>query len=446
MKFFFAVLIAAMAVYCRADNLCQDFLFQKDLTATLSGFEFLRGENGLVQDTLWIEENKDHRLSLSVLNSKTSPTNIALDLLIQAQRKRKPVLKRVLETLKALPYHKKSGLFFSWYSTKKIKAEQKAVSSVDNLHLALALWTVKENFPKEDFGKTAAELFARMNFSVFYHPDSGLIGGNLRPEKNGRWVLEEYNFSHFGSEARLLYSLGWALKLFKDFPQEDAFIEKALAALEIETSPSEHGELLKLWDGALFQLYFPKIFINEEIYSPKMKAYYKNTARLILEEGKTRNLILPAAHSPARASYEVYQDKSGLRALVSRYNQDLNDPRYASQWDELFTPYAFFMASTSWKTHFLKAHENARALRVDGQTLFRSGLGWMDGLLLQDHQMKIIPAQLAVNQGMIALSLFQLHHPKGWSLSSETLYNDKEVRARLQSFYRLFEAKIKKGG
>ncbi len=119
-------------------------------------------------------------------------------------------------------------------------------------------------------GTTAKQLFERMDFSIFYDEKSGLIGGNIKYEDK-KWTREEYNFSNLGSEARLIYSEGWALGLFKNFANDANFLSKALDSLNVEVHHSEVGDLLKLWDGSAFQLYFPKLFVNEEVYSDKMR-------------------------------------------------------------------------------------------------------------------------------------------------------------------------------
>lgn len=422
-----------------AQNFCDDLL-NKDLKATLQSFELMRGSSGLVQDTIWTTPANDGRLIVSSINPNTSLTNIAVDLLVQAELKNLRVLRQAVEVLESLSFHRDSGLFYSWYSTTLPPiAKDKAVSSIDNLHLALALWTLKENFPGTSFGKTARFLFERMNFSVFYDADSGLIGGNLR--FNGeKWIREEYNFSHFGSEARLLYSVGWALGLFKNYSQEKDFIEKAFKQMQIETEESTHGALLKLWDGALFQLYFPKIFINEELYSTEMRGFYDSAARLIIAEGHRRGLEIPAAHSPGRSDSMTYKDKSGIKRLISSHNRDVdNEPLFLS-WENLVTPHALFMAATTNPEVFAAAISAARSIRLEDRAFYHRDMGWMDALVLkQNSEPDIIPAQLSLNQGMIALSILQMSHPTGLSLSSRSLFQNPEIRKRLQIFYKLLD-------
>lgn len=426
-----------------AENACTQLL-RSDLSDTLNGFELMRGESGLIQDTIWISQKKQD-IKIKILNSDTSLTNIAVDLLIQAETKNLKNLRLVIDRLSRLSFHRHSGLFFSWYKTDmSLGVQNFDVSAIDNLHLALALWTIGENFKEQDFGKTAHHLFERMDFSVFLEESTQLVGGNLRFDGK-TWIREAYNFSYWGSEARLFYSLGWALDLFKSAPKDKPFYLTSFQHIHFETLETKDGPVLKLWDGALFQIYFPKIFINEELYSKWMSAFYKNTSSLIIAEGKRRGLNLPAAHSAGRASYRdrsnkglqpSYKDKSGLKILVSESNKDLNNPNLGGSWESLFTSYSLFMAATNQTVIFKDFIEYARTIRQRGIPLYLSGHGWMDALDLKDHgKRRVIPAQLALNQGMIALSLFQMAHPAGLSLSSETLFKNPHVKEKLKQFY-----------
>ena len=213
---------------------------QNFLSSTLKGFESLRGESGLVRDTVWIQSTGPQDFQVNTLNPDTSPTNIAVDLLIQAEllsRFDKKTSTAILATknmthiisvLEKISFHPSTGLFYTRYSTDNASTvRDPSVSSIDNLHLAMALWTLKEVFPNNNIGHRAERLFDRMNFSVYYDPSSGLIGGNLKYE-NGTWVREAYNFANLGSEARSLYGAGWALGLFRDQKNDPDFLKKSL--------------------------------------------------------------------------------------------------------------------------------------------------------------------------------------------------------------------------
>ena len=283
-----------------------------------------------------------------------------------------------------------------------------------------------------------------MNFQVYYDSESGLIGGNLK-FANSQWTREAYNFSNFGSEARLLYSVGWALGLFPDERDSETFLPKAAAALKVELMNSSQGDLLKLWDGSAFQLYFPKMFVAEENYSPELAAIYKAHLNYMIAEGQRRRLQVPAAHSAGRSSKEDYKDKSGNRELVSSDNRDLQHTAMGAVWDDTFHPYVLFMALTADPTQTQAALAGARSIQSGSDPLYSPALGWMDGLHVSGpSQGLVVPAQLSLNQGMIALAILQMQSRDGMGLSARKLFQNANARRRLQEFYDLFAAKLAK--
>lgn len=423
-----------------------NYNLSEDWIATLQSLEALRGASGLLADTALVTQ-----AGLKILNESTSPTNIALDLLILTARVQqqevaaKAQLAQVLSRLQTLPRHEDSGLFYSRYSSQTAEAVDLAVSSVDNFHLALALWTAKETLagPPAD---AASDLFAPMNFSVFLDPETFLVGGNLRHE-SGNWVREAYNFSHLGSEARALYSAGWALGLFKDHT-EPFFFEMVLDALTLEIYNSPEGPLLSLWDGAAFQLFFPELFLKESLYSSWLDQVTRNMGPYWRAEGQRRGLISPAAHTAVRATVgenegrSAYQDKSGNRDLVSRDNKDLQDSRYQAHWDTLLAPHALFMAATKNRT-LLKELSILRQLYFQDGPLYHFKWGWMDALHVAGNlKGQVVPVQLALNQGMLALALVSLQSADGLTPSARALQRNSEVRRKLQQFYHLLDLKV----
>lgn len=459
------ILCLLLSFEVHADRVCSNIFkkiivseqYQTYLNDTLNSLEMMRGENGFLKDTIEVRKlNKKDFFTRSLIEG-TSPTNIAVDLLIQAEiflNKKTPKaeqnLKNVLQSLKKADFHHDTGLFFSRYSVdKKTSVKDQSVSSIDNLHLALALWTLKENFTDNTIGRQASQLFSRMDFSVYYDKSSGLIGGNLRYD-NGRWIKEDYNFSNFGSEARLLYSLGWALNMISGETNGVKFYSKALNSLHVEIKDSKKGPLLKLWDGSAFQLYFPKIFLEEKNYSSLMDSIYNATAEYMLSEGGRRRLDFPAAHSATRANLlekalaePAYKDKSGIKGLISQMNRDISDARLEAQWDTSFSPYALFMAATDAPKQFAKIFSKIQKYPYPEFPLYVEGLGWMDSVFVKGKKRgSVVPAQLSLNQGMLALSLLKIISHDGQTLSSRTLRNNNEVNKKIQLFYQLFEEKM----
>lgn len=155
--------------------------------------------------------------------------------------------------------HPDTGLFFSWYSTdKNLRVINQDASSVDNIHLALPLWAVKEKLPTTDAGRRAARLFEKLDFSSFYDPASGLMGGNLKFQ-NGAWELEKYRFDNAGSEARSIYSLTWALGLLRSKP-DPSFVSKTVDALKVETFTWQDGNQskknMRTWNAEPFNFFY----------------------------------------------------------------------------------------------------------------------------------------------------------------------------------------------
>ena len=287
-----------------------------------------------------------------------------------------------------------------------------------------------------------------MNFSVYYDANSGLIGGNLKYE-DGHWVREAYNFANLGSEARSLYGAGWALGLFKGQKTEVGFVKKSLSSLKAEIFKSAQGRILKLWDGSAFQLFFPKIFISEELYSSEFKSFYKSAGSYMVAEGQRRGLSVPAAHSAVRAALvenshqPTYKDKAGNKKLVSSDNKDLIDLKLRKHWDSTFSPYALMMAATSNPNELIPLFSEMKNFKSGEDLFYRPEMGWMEALEVKGQgKGQVVPAQISLNQGMIALSLLQMQATDGLSLSGRSVYKNKAVRTRLEEFYRMADEKL----
>lgn len=428
---------------------------QTYLVDTINSLEHMRGKTTLVRDTMWVQS----ATSVKPLNEFTSGTNIAVDILMNTELmnysqhagKANINLTQVLSSLKEMERHS-SGLFFSWYSAENIKIiGSRNLSSIDNLHLAISLWTVAEKYPQQAIGMMARELFQQMDFSMFVEPATGLVGGNFTYFK-GVWNRDAYNFSYLGSETRILYTAGWALGLFKDYANRSDLIENGIKNLISETRSSAEGQLLRLWDGSAFQMYFPKMFIGEESFSPVFKKMYHATAAHMISEGQRRGLTVPAAHSPGVTkivelangdAVAIYTDKAGNKDLVSAFNQDLHSPYYEANWDMTFTPYALFMAATTAPDYFLPILKQIQTLNHNGRPMYLDQMGWMDGMsLAKDSADAIVPAQIAVNQGMVALSLLQMSAADGLSASGRALQKNWAVQKKLKYLYQLIDQKI----
>ncbi len=431
------------------------------LQGTLHSLRLMRGDNGLIADK--IEVSAD---GTKILKSLTSPTNIALDILVLVERSLNPqlaklgeedphsTLTKIIAALEEAPIHRRTQLFYSWYSTESgpPRPHSLSVSAVDNMHLALALWTLKEALPETEMGQKAFRLFQRMDFSIFAHLKSNLFRGNLKFEGDG-WKLEFYHYGNLGSEARSLYTLGYALGLLKGIENSEDFFSNAIRKIKAEMLPTPEGEILGLWDGGTFQMLLPEVLIGESQYSKRMDEIFENFGRYKLNQAQRKNLPIGAAGFSAsnmgvegRNDFEGFPHYSGHLGnveLVSRYNSDLHNSELRSRWESVVTPHAIMLATPENPRSYLAILKDAESLG-GAQSLYQSGLGWMDALHVNGpHKGKVVPVQLSLNQGMIALSLIRLLDENHLSASARYLEKNPLTRRRLQKVYESIDEKLK---
>ncbi len=420
---------------------------------------------GLVRDKILVADGIGGPTTAKILNPNTSATNIGLDLLNQLAALENPETAKlarknlglVLTSLEAMKFHRESGLFFSWYSTEKgLRAVVKDVSSVDNVHLALALWTIRKTLPGTALARRAGKLFERMDFSVFFDAPESLLWGNLK-YAGGKWTPEAYHFSNFGSEARTIYALAAGLGLIKK-SSDPAFAEKAIAALTMESYVWRDGEklrpILRTWDGGAFQLLLPKLLLNEEVYSEELAKGFANYADYVLSEGERLHYPVPAAFSASNFGIDgsmrfgevpSYVGRSGSLDLVSTAHVEAKNPEDRALWSSCFTPHAAILASTAAPGKFAETLRKMETLGQGGERLYVPGYGFMDGYhVTGPYAGKVVPVVLSLDQGMIALSLAQVKAADGFGPSGRALWNDPIVRERLRAFYRLVDEKLRR--
>ena len=431
---------------------------------TYQGLERMRNpETGLIRDKILVRRTDSGDATFRILNDNTSATNIGLDILnqigkveegLEAPASRKN-LEQVVSSLEKISFHRDSGLFYSWYSTARgFTVVNRDVSSVDNIHLALALWTVKETYHGTPLSQRAGKLLERMDFSVFYSSNTGLMAGNLKHHQ-GHWALENYQFANLGSEARSIYALTWALGLLKR-AADPRMAEKSSSSLAAETyvwnDAGTERRILRTWDGGAFQLLLPKLLLNEERYSPQLEGSFDGYARYILAEGQRQGFPVPAAHSasnygiddePTFSEVPSYHGKAGSTALVCTDHVDLNNPHERSLWDLVYTPHASLIAATADPERFAAILKRSESLRSGNDVLYVPGFGFLDGYHVKGRYAgQVVPVQISLDQGMIALALGQMRAKDGLSPSGRALMHNSAVQARLSQYYDLIDRKL----
>jgi hypothetical protein len=449
------------------------------LDDTLQSLDKLRGKDGLVQDRGHVISGDDqHAAKIKITKVETSPSNIGLDLLTQASvalgkaGKDPTKMKDAFDTMSSIistlsddsfeKYHPllpngqpdtKHMLLYSWYSTDDSKPTLKNVSSVDNIHLALALWSVAKNFPGQPVAEKAQALFDKMDFSSFYDAKSGLVGGNLTYHKDtGKWTRDTFNYQYFGAETRSIYALGYALGLFRTVPT-DSLVSRAVASLQMELYPTKKGNILRTWDGGAFQELLPEDLINEDAYSSRLAESASALAPFMRAKAKkVLGTLVPASFSASQIGENDYAAMAGLPELVATAHTDICDPAKRDIWTKSFTPHAAIMAATvnaqnadSFAGIFsgLQNYSSGNGKSVD--KLYNPGIGFSDGLIVDRNDPnygKVVPGVLALDQLFIAGGIMRINDPHSSGLSADTLESDPVVRHSLHEFYQAVDQKL----
>lgn len=445
-------------------------LYRRYFESTFRSLECLRGENGLINDRMTVDASAfvlpalpDAACKRRSTAATTSPTNIGFDLLSQIAAldlgyetaTAKQNIAAIVDRIAELPRHTDTHLFYAFYSTNKDpRVLIRGLSSVDNIHLALALWTVARDFRTEPVGVKASVILKQMDFKSFFHPDTGLMGGYMEPDADGHWVLQKWNYQFFGSEARSIASIGYAIGLF----DEKDFVQKSASSYDIEyfnwreDAAKPTRKILRTWDGGVFQLLLPQILIDEARYSDSLKSTFENFADFIVDKQTREKLPTPAAFSASQAGDEgiscgptlgCYNGQAGILELVAAQHRAQDEPSLKAQWEAVFTPHALFLAATRKPDFYAGILKTLEQISDRTSTLYHSDLGWMDGYRLRGpYRDSVIPVQLALDQEMILLSTAAILSGDGLSPAARTLNTDASSSARLRAYYEALEARL----
>ncbi len=367
---------------------------------------------------------------------------------------------RVLSVLETLPRHKRSQLFFRLYESNT-KTEKRVldedVSSVDNMHLALGLWTLAERLHNDPdpiarkLAERADRLFQGMDFSLFYDPHSGLVGGNLKrglDPSNPKWTLEEYRY-HFGSEARSVYLLGYAFGLFKKYPL--SALESALSKVPVEMASHRGRQHMQVWDAGIFQALLPKLLLNEERYSDFLGASLATVGRYVLlggpaVEGRDGSFPLPAGYSACVTDVKKssdgkldisYTGKAGFSPLKVSSNTD-------PVQEDVVAMHAVLLAATLFPMLYAPRLERTEQIDGGGNQLYLPGFGWVDSIRFvtgKNGKAEARPnsAGVGIDKAIELLALLQMLEPDGLGESGRALAENETANRRLSRAYEVME-------
>ena len=465
-------------------------VYERYLRDTVQGLNRMRGQNGLICDSALVIAGDNP--TLQFMKERTTPTNIGMDLLVQTELAKSPGaaglearknLSQVIDTLNQLPKYpgrKNSILFYDWYPTTGISVgeKDKDVSTVDNINLAIAIWTVAQTFPHEKFGKSAQALFNKIDFSPFYHPKDGLAGGNLKYDPTSRtWALEvpkpppqdplklgqalppfpePWTYGDFGSEARSIYTAGYALGLFKEEGTDPKFVARAIDSLHMELSPSKNGKIMRVWDGGAFQELLPALYMNEGAYSSTLAESASAYGSYILELGKQQGHVVPgtdgkvffpAAYSASQTGRDSYNGQQGVLHLSTTLNKGVCDPVAAHNWESVYTTHAAMLAaSMSDPDQFAPSFQAIEKLTDGKNKMYNAGIGFSDAVHVKgdaDHKEgEIVPVVLSLDKGMEAYAMMRMKDRSTLGPSAAAFAANPAVRNRLETAYSAVDRKF----
>ncbi|MEY4616833.1 MAG: hypothetical protein RJB66_1793 [Pseudomonadota bacterium] len=426
------------------------------LSSTLHSLDCLRSPTGLVADSAFVlprsygapdrvinPSGLESTCPIVLVNQQTSPTNIALDLILLMEQKRWSDVEELMTTLEKMPFHASTGLFYNRYDIKNPNSvSDYYVSSVDNVHLVLALWVLGEiKVKKFSLSQRALQLSRRFNWEELIDPTTGLVRGGLSYDGT-QFHPAPWFYSHAGSEARTLYSVGYAIGFVKK-----QVSEKALT-WEFHHQRS-FGEMMRTWDGGVFQMLLPELLIRESRYSRRLKSAFHNFSRFALAQSE--GAPVPLLHSACQlgpldfvswqrndcgVDQPCYLGRSGHKELISHANTDRLEPSDQEMRERASTLHAVFLAALFEPRAYLTALKKTEGISSEGYSLYHSQMGWMDSIHVSGpHKNKVVPMVLSLDQGMAALAMVRMSSQDGDNVVSRTLAANPMAAKRLRTIY-----------
>ncbi len=430
-------------------------IFDRVARDTSYGLEHMRDpETGLLAETVVLEES-----GKAELDWRHPMTNIGIDLMLlsdelSGSQKRFETMEKVLGSIERFPtYRTESGgkLFFWQYvrSGQGFEANNFEVSSIDNLHLALGLYTassaLSERGPRgRMLGLRAKALFESMDFEPLLERETGLIRFALRPAlgPDGKPTSFEKTatYSEGGSETRSLAPVLYAFqKQLLRAPLGEGYPEQVLSNQHYEFLTGQFGgkagRILKTWDGGAFQVWLPTALF-ENAYSPTMRASVRNYAQLVLANAKANPGQPMVAFSACQTGLESYGGPLGHPELISSRNRD-GQVAASTGGTWVATPHAVVIAAAQSPGSFASALKKLTEWTgKDGIPLYGQW-GFKDSYTSSG---KVTPIKLSLDELFLKLALRTAADPQGASPLTRAIAKDPAADAAFRRYYEKAEA------
>ncbi|MCX5694910.1 MAG: DUF3131 domain-containing protein, partial [Candidatus Omnitrophica bacterium] len=228
------------------------------------------------------------------IDRRTSPTNIGCYLMAVVYARLLGFIdngeaqERIGATLSAVEGLKNyQGLLYNWYDTRNgmplmdCAKQLPFISMVDNSNLAAALMGVELFFPY--YQERIKQFTESMRFSRFFDERRGLFyGGGWVSTKNSQESVtldETFHYDFLASEAMLLYIVAILLG------EMDVKYWKNLAC-RTEEKPLPEGMCYVPFDGTMFAMTVPWLYLDIAQWPLKMKNSIKRFIEFQIERGK----------------------------------------------------------------------------------------------------------------------------------------------------------------
>ncbi|MEZ4815985.1 MAG: hypothetical protein R3A80_12415 [Bdellovibrionota bacterium] len=195
---------------------------------TLQSLETMRdpGTSLLGDKTTWSEDFKKQSN-----NGFVASTNIALDLIQLSSmdsEEFKAKVAKIVGTLSMLEKFKVDGSEFFYWAYKKdekgsLVVENPEVSSIDNFHLAFALWLVANTSKDENVKATATSMYSKMKLDPFVDPKTGLIRLAYKKNDQGEHELMSNSYAFMDQKREVCMPWGLRLDLLAELPTKNTF-------------------------------------------------------------------------------------------------------------------------------------------------------------------------------------------------------------------------------